>query len=245
MKVSVCMASFNGAAHILEQITSILDSPRVDELIVSDDGSTDATRDIVATINDARISLLDGPRLGLIRNFEHALMHATGDVILLSDQDDVWMPGKVDRMLAALNEADMAVSDCRVVDGNLQERYPSFFRLNHSGPGLWRNLAKNGYLGCCMGMRRRVLDAALPFPPKVAMHDWWLGLVAERIGRVCFIDEVWSLYRRHGANASVTSERSTFSWLSRLRWRAYLLLNLLFLKAPRERSPAIGKGRAG
>lgn len=233
LKVSVCLASFNGEAHIYEQIASILASASVDELIVSDDGSTDATRDIVMAFDDGRIMLLEGPGLGLIRNFEHALSYATGEVVFLSDQDDVWLSGKVERVLTLLNDVDMVVTDCRVVDAELREIHPSFFRLNRSNPGLWRNLAKNSYLGCCMGMRRRVVDAALPFPSDIAMHDWWLGLVAERVGRTCFIDEVWSLYRRHGGNASQTSERSTFSWLQRFRWRMQLLLPLLLLKRPR------------
>ena len=230
MSVSVCMAAFNGAAYIREQIDSILISPLVDELIVSDDASTDGTVDIIKSIADARLVLIEGPGAGLIRNFEHALSKAKGEVVFLADQDDIWMPNKVERVLSALEGVDVVVTDCRVVDGALKEVCPSFFRLNHSAPGLLRNLAKNGYLGCCMAVRRRVLDVALPFPPDIAMHDWWLGLVAERIGRVCFLDEVLSLYRRHGGNASVTGQRSCYPWLLRLQWRIYLAACLLFRK---------------
>lgn len=227
MKVSVCMASFNGATFIRDQIDSILASPLVDELIVSDDASTDATIDILRSFTDSRLVLLKGPGAGLIRNFEYALSKAKGDVIFLADQDDIWMPEKVEHVLAAMDGAVMVVTDCRVVDSVLQEIYPSFFQFNRSMPGIMRNLMKNGYLGCCMALRRNVLKAALPFPPAIAMHDWWLGLVAESIGRVRFLDKRLSLYRRHDGNASITGQPSRYPWLLRLRWRMYLSAHLL------------------
>jgi glycosyltransferase involved in cell wall biosynthesis len=217
--ISVCLAAYNGERWIAEQLLSVLASPLVDEVVVSDDGSTDGTRARIAEIGDPRIVLIDGPRAGLIRNFENALRHARGDIVFLCDQDDVWLPDKVACVVAALRHADLVVTDCRVVDEALNELHPSFFRLNRSGPGLWRNLLKNGFLGCCMAMRRSVLDAALPFPDRIAMHDWWIGLVAERVGRVRFLAEPLSLYRRHGGNASAASTRSAVPLRQRLRWR--------------------------
>jgi glycosyltransferase involved in cell wall biosynthesis len=198
-----------------------------DELIVSDDGSIDATREVVQGMDYSRIVLVDGPRAGVVRNFEHVLRQARGDVIFLCDQDDIWLPSKVQRVMQALGEADLVVTDCRVVDDALKELHPSFFRFNGSRPGLLRNLAKNGYLGCCMAMRRIVLDAALPFPDGIAMHDWWIGLVAERTGRVCFLDETLSLYRRHGNNASPAATRSTVRLVTRLRWRLDMARHLI------------------
>lgn len=228
--ISVCLAAFNGERWIGEQLRSVLASPLVDEVVVSDDGSTDRTRECVVAIGDPRVIVLDGPQAGLVRNFEHALRQSRGDIVFLCDQDDVWLPDKVARVVAALRQADLVVTDCRVVDEALHQLHPSFFRLNHSGPGLWRNLAKNGFLGCCMAMRRSVVEAALPFPDGVAMHDWWIGLVAERVGRVCFLDEPLSLYRRHGSNASAASTRSTVPLRQRLRWRLDLLRDLRTLR---------------
>lgn len=221
------MAAFNGERWIGAQIASVLASPQVDELIVSDDGSTDATRELVQGVGDARIRLVDGPRAGLIRNFEHALQQARGDVIFLCDQDDIWLPGKVERVATALEGCGLVVTDCRVVDDSLAELHPSFFRFNRSRPGVLRNLIKNGYLGCCMAMRRGVLEAALPFPAGIAMHDWWIGLVAESMGPTCFLDEPLSLYRRHGGNASPTSTRSKVPAGTRLRWRVDMLRYLI------------------
>lgn len=226
--ISVCVATYNGARHVLVQLQSIL--PQLsgdDELIVSDDGSTDATREVVRGIGDARIVQTEGPRAGVVRNFEHALRQARGDVIFLCDQDDIWLPQKVERVMQALDEADLVVTDCRVVDDALNELHPSFFRLNGSRPGLLRNLAKNGYLGCCMAMRRTVLEAALPFPEGIAMHDWWIGLVAERTGRVRFLDEPLSLYRRHGNNVSPAATRSAVPLVTRLHWRLDMARHLL------------------
>lgn len=226
--ISVCLATYNGARHVLAQLQSVLPQLSADdELIVSDDGSTDATREVVKGTGDSRIVLIDGPRAGLVRNFEHALRQARGDVIFLCDQDDIWLAGKVQRVMQALEGADLVVTDCRVVDDALQELHPSFFRLNGSRAGLLRNLAKNGYLGCCMAMRRTVLEDALPFPGNIAMHDWWIGLVAERTARVRFLDEVLSLYRRHGNNASPAATRSTVSLATRLRWRLDMARDLV------------------
>jgi glycosyltransferase involved in cell wall biosynthesis len=226
--ISVCLATYNGARHVLAQLQSILPQLSLDdELIVSDDGSTDATREIVRGMGDSRIVLVDGPRAGVVRNFEHALRQARGDVIFLCDQDDIWLPGKVQRVMQALGGSDLVVTDCRVVDDALHELHPSFFRLNGSRAGLLRNLVKNGYLGCCMAIRRTVLEAALPFPEGIAMHDWWIGLVAERTGRVRFLDEVLSLYRRHGNNASPAATRSTVPLARRLRWRLDMARHLL------------------
>lgn len=226
--ISVCVATYNGARHVLAQLQSVLPQLAADdEVIVSDDGSTDATREVVHGIGDPRIVLSDGPCAGVVRNFEHALRHARGNVIFLCDQDDIWLPHKVERVMQALDQVDLVVTDCRVVDDALNELHPSFFRFNGSRPGLLRNLAKNGYLGCCMAMRRTVLEPALPFPERIAMHDWWLGLVAERTGRVRFLDEPLSLYRRHGGNVSPAATRSTVPLVTRLRWRMDMVRYML------------------
>lgn len=225
---TVCMATYNGERHVAVQLASILQSPRVGEVLVSDDGSTDRTREIVLGFADPRVRLLDGPRAGVIRNFESLLSAARGEFIFLADQDDVWLPHKVDTMLAALQTADLVVSDCVVVDDQLRVQQPSFQALRHSGPGLLKNLARNSYLGCCMALRRRVLARALPFPRQVPMHDWWLGLVAECGGTVRFLQEPLLQYRRHGGNASSTSEPSTATLARQITWRLSLAAHLMW-----------------
>lgn len=245
MCLSVCMATYNGAKFLPQQVGSILAQlGPADELVVVDDASTDSTVAILSALQDPRIEVIANERnLGLIATFERALRHAGGDVVFLSDQDDVWLPGKVAAMTAALREADLVVSDCRVVDESLNELAPSFFALRRSGPGLTRNLLRNSYLGCCLALRRDLLEVALPFPPSLPMHDWWLGLIGESFGRVAFVAEPLLLYRRHGRNASTTAQRSTAGWMTRLRWRARIGLALLSRRLQSgPRKPPLGTG---
>ncbi|MEP7056568.1 MAG: glycosyltransferase family 2 protein [Caldimonas sp.] len=225
--ITVCVPTFNGGAYIGAQLASILVSPLVTEILVSDDGSTDDTIELVRSFRDPRIELLEGPRRGVISNYEALLTRARGDIIFLADQDDIWLPDKVEVMLRHLRDADLAVCDCIVTDGALAVVHPSFFALRRSGPGFVRNLLRNGYLGCCIAMRRELLRHALPFPDRLPMHDWWLGLVAETFGRVAFVPQALVLYRRHGANASSAAEPSQATWATRIRWRATLILGLV------------------
>jgi glycosyltransferase involved in cell wall biosynthesis len=225
--VSVCIPTFNGATYIGVQLESILVSPLVTEIIVSDDGSTDNTVEIIRSFNDKRIILIEGPCSGLVNNYELLLSVASGEYIFLADQDDVWLPNKVEVMLSHLHEVDMVVCDCIVVDGQLNMLYPSFFALINSKSGVVRNLLSNCYLGCCIALRRRVLKHALPFPAHLPVHDWWLGLVADIFGGVTFINQPLMMYRRHGANASPASERSSVAWTKRIYWRVNLLISLI------------------
>ncbi len=111
-KISVCLASYNGALYIKEQIHSILSQLKDgDELIISDDSSTDNTVDIISQINDKRITILHHESVinlptcqKVTSNFENALFAASGDVIFLSDQDDVWLDGKIDTMCSYLEK---------------------------------------------------------------------------------------------------------------------------------------------
>lgn len=228
--ISVCMTTWNGERYVQTQIESILNQlGEQDELIISDDGSTDQTLELIARFSDGRIVLLsNGGSPGVVRNVENALRHARGEYIFLADQDDVWLPGKVARMKSALKLCDVVVSDCRVVDAFLKVTNPSLFQLLRSRSGLFRNLYRNSYIGCCMAMRRKVLDRSLPFPGGTPMHDWWIGLVAEAAFRTEFIAEPLVLYRRHNSNASLTGDKSSFSVLRKLIWRLVLAKNLVF-----------------
>ncbi|MBQ2940386.1 MAG: glycosyltransferase [Clostridia bacterium] len=201
--VSVVMASYNGNAYIRQQIESILPQLREgDELLVSDDGSTDSTRETVAAMaaEDSRIRLIDGPHAGVIRNFEQALKAAKGDVLFLCDQDDVWYGDKVAAVLQKFRQtgAVLVLHDARLTDGDLNETAPSYFAAHGTKAGYFNNWLKNGFVGCHMAFRRELLDVALPFPDDLPMHDQWLGLLAEKRGGVGRISRPLSDYRRHG-----------------------------------------------
>jgi len=219
--ISVCLASYNGAPFIKAQVASILNQLSFDdELIISDDGSSDATLAEIESFNDSRIRLVShSKQLGIIKNFEHALKLAKGDCIFLSDQDDIWTPQKVHKSVKLLKNHLLVVSDCKVVDEALQEINPSFFQLRGSKPGVLNNIIKNSYLGCCMAFRKELLKDALPIPQGAAMHDIWLGLVAETRGSVFFLEEPLILFRRHGMNASYTAGKSVLSTFEKVRNR--------------------------
>ena len=227
--ISVCIATYNGEKEIKRQLDSILlQLSGEDEVIISDDNSIDKTRSIILSYNDPRIKLLGGPCLGSpIPNFENALKHAKGDYIFLSDQDDVWLPNKVEVMLDALKSYACVVSDCFVTDSALNITCDSFYKLNNTRKSWFNNLLiKNGYLGCCMAFSRKVLEKSLPFPANIPMHDIWIGNIAAMYFNTVFIPDKLIYFCRHDHNASVTARRSTYSSFKKLQFRLSMVCNL-------------------
>lgn len=226
--ISVCMATYNGEKFIRQQLLSIL--PQLsshDEIIISDDGSIDQTLTIVAQLDDQRIRVSRNEGLsGPLGNFEQAIQRATHNLVLLADQDDVWLPDKVEVMRSLLQTYDLVLSDCQVVDGSGLVIHDSFFRHRGSRPGFWNNLFKNSYVGCCMAFRRDTTNYIFPFPAQVHMHDWWIGLLVEAKGRVCFYQKPLIQYVRHGANASPTGEVG-YSLIRQLQNRFLLLFHVV------------------
>lgn len=207
--VSVCMATFNGAAYIGRQLTSILDQLEPgDEVLIIDDASDDDTVALIDAFADPRVHVEVNPvNIGVIATFERCLTKARHEVIFLADQDDEWLPGKVDATLAAMDAPGVTavVTDAIVVDADMVASADSFFALTRSGPGVLHNFVKNSYLGCCMAIRQEVLDVALPVPRSVRTHDGWIGICADLVGRVVFVPRPFVLYRRHGGNLSPMS----------------------------------------
>lgn len=229
--ISVCIATYNGADVILTQLHSIL--PQLgpdDEIIISDDRSTDETRALIEAIGDARIKIFDGPALGSpIPNFENALRQAKGDYIFLSDQDDQWKPEKLATMLPLLKQGIHCVtSDCIVTDMDFNVKSDSFYALNGCREGKYFNLlVRNGYLGGCMAFSRAVKDASLPFPKDIPMHDIWIGNVAALRFNHRFLHQSLSYFRRSGKTASTTAAPSQNSLLQKLRIRWIVVRSLL------------------
>lgn len=226
--VSVCMAVKNGSRFLTEQIRSIL--PQLtgdDELIISDDHSTDNTKELIEDFKDNRIKFLSNPHHGLISNFENALKASRGTFIFLADQDDVWRPNKIERMKTQLQSYDLVVCDCEIVDENLKPSEESFFQLNNSKKGLLRNLMQNSYMGCCMAFHRKILSRALPFPKDIPAHDGWIGLISELYFRKIFMPDKLVLHRKHNNNASYTGTKSKFSNMTKLAHRMALVKNLI------------------
>ena len=227
--ISVCIPTYNGSKYIGEQLKSILSQlSENDEVIISDDSSTDDTIKIIKELNDTRIIIYDNNSFkSPIYNLENALKHSRGDYIFLADQDDVWEDCKVEKVMKQFNIYDCIVTDATVVDKDLNVITDSFFVQNNSKKGLFHNVIKIGYLGCCMAFNRKILEKSLPFPSKLPMHDSWIGFVAEKYGKVLFLDEKLLKYRRHGENASPTSEKSKRSFISKISDRVHLVFYLI------------------
>lgn len=208
--ISVCVTTYNGANYIEAQLRSILGQLSAhDEVIVSDDGSTDDTLPIIRGIGDKRIRVLEHPHVGVTRNFYAALDEAKGEYIFLADQDDVWLEKKVSRCLECLQKYDLVVTDAKVTDESLRVVEESLFELLHSREGLWKNWFACTFYGSTMAFRRSVLEAARPYPSaKVIAHDWWVGMVAEMKGKVCFLKEPFVLYRRHAGTMTQVNRKS-------------------------------------
>lgn len=220
--ISVCIATYNGERFIREQIDSILRQlSSDDEIIVSDDGSTDDTISIINSIDDKRIRIIKGPRKhSPTQNFECAMKQAKGDYIFLADQDDVWKPNKVEVCMKWLQEYDCVVSDAEVTDSNLNPLYPSLYTIMQVRQGrIYNTIWKNGYTGCCMAFRRNVLNASLPFPKDIPMHDIWIGNVAAYKYNVKFISEKLIYFRRHNETISCNGKGSKYSILQKIKFR--------------------------
>lgn len=221
---------YNGANYLVPQIRSILDQLRQsDEIVVVDDCSQDESVQIVNAFGDSRIRLIrNDSNLGILATFERALRESTGDILFLSDQDDIWRSDKVERVVSAFasdSAITLVVSDAQVIDAAGNVTAPSFFRQRGVfSAGVFHNLVKNKYLGCTMAFRRSMLVHFLPIPADVPMHDMWFGLLNGIYGRTSFIDQTLIAYRRHGNNVSPSAGASP---LKRMVWRWRLIKNLL------------------
>lgn len=228
--ISVCLATYNGEKYLRQQVDSImLQLGKEDELVVSDDGSTDTTVEILKSYKDSRIKILHNlERHGVNHNFENALRNAQGDYIFLADQDDVWLPGKVERCKEIFNDADCIVHDCFITDDNLNVTSKSLFKELNAGKGVLKNFKKNSFTGCCMAFTREVLKKVLPFPKtKLFYHDQWIGLVATISFKTKFYKEPLIYFRRHTANTSSAADKSQHSLYAKIASRLALLYALL------------------
>lgn len=236
------MAVYNGATYLLPQVHSILSQLRADdELVVVDDASQDGSTELLRSLPDPRLCVHRNEKnLGVLATFEKCLGLAQADILFLSDQDDLWLPGKVDNVIAAFSscpDITLVASDAQVVDGSGVVIADSFFeQRGHFVAGVLHNLIKNKYLGCTLAFRRSMLEHFLPIPRDVPMHDMWFGLMNDIYGKTHYIDQPLIAYRRHGNNAS-PSEGAPIA--QKLVWRWRLVKNLLLHRL----RYSLGRGR--
>lgn len=229
MRVSVCMATFNGQRFVGEQLRSILSElgPE-DEVVIVDDASTDNTLKIVRSFADIRVRVISQTvNRGYVRTFEHAMELATGDAIFLADQDDVWVPGRREALLRGLSSHAAVASNLVILGTGAPLPSPVTGKPWRLPPPESSRPLRNSlrvlagvqpYYGCAMAIRRDLVDVVLPFPQYlVESHDLWIALVANAAGEMLHVQEVTIERRLHDSNASPSRPRGIVAVL-RARW---------------------------
>ena len=206
MKISIAMATYNGARYLKAQLQSFIDQTRQpDELIITDDCSTDEietiVRDFAQTAPFKVLFSRNEQNLGYCGNFNAALMKTTGGLVFLSDQDDVWFPEKIEHMVSVAErnpDALVLMNDAALTDGELNE-----VGLTKIGQIRSAGISMDGFvMGCCCGIRRELLDLCMPIPAGFKGHDNWIVWLAEGLGGKTVEDKVLQYYRRHETNES-------------------------------------------
>lgn len=224
--ISVCIATYNGSKFIEEQLISILSQLKPeDEVLVSDDNSSDDTVKLIKSFNDSRISLYINHFGNPVLNFEYLIEIAKGEYIFLSDQDDIWAPNKVGTFLKIFSdnpEVGLVLSDIQVINPEGEKVNKVFFQ-NGFKSGFLQNIIFNNFIGCSMAFKNDIKDLILPFPKSIAMHDWWIGTTSILFSKVHFIDEKLHYYRRHDNNFTKIGANDIWT---RIAWRWNLLMSL-------------------
>ena len=225
MKVSIAMAVYNGEKYIKEQVDSILVQLREDdELIVSVDKCTDRTVEILEAIQreDNRLNIFSNPYCsGVVKNFQNAVEHCSGDIIFYSDQDDVWMQDKLELIRKEFDDKKVAavIHDASLTDSNLNITAPSTFKLRGGfRTTFWGNFVRLSYIGCCMAFRAAYKDVVVPIPTIYRSHDWWTGcLLACGKTKMVAIEKPLILHRSHDNNAT-PKKRPSLGYQLQVRW---------------------------
>ncbi|WFQ78874.1 glycosyltransferase family 2 protein [Xenorhabdus sp. SF857] len=208
MSVDIILATYNGEKYIAEQIDSILNQSFSDFILyIRDDGSTDNTVDIIRSYKDQRVKFLVDEKKCCTagRNFCELLKKTTSDYVFFADQDDVWLPNKVERTLKHLREingAGLVYVNGRVVNKDLIDLSVNVYPLTMPAPDL-RNLffLNGGVQGCALAINRDLLNLINDYDHLFwHMHDQVVTFYAALYGKIVFIDEILFLYRQHENN---------------------------------------------
>ncbi|GAB2727042.1 glycosyltransferase [Arthrobacter bambusae] len=229
IRASICMATYKGTSFVGEQIASILSElgPN-DEVVVVDDASPDDTADVIGSIKDPRVRLVRASsNKGYVRTFEEAVGLSVGKFVFLSDQDDVWIPGRLTKMLQALDTHKVVASNFDVLGGGPRPWIP---RLRSTDSG--RHLANlfavlvgyRAYYGCAMGFRRDAVGLFTPIPSYVReSHDLWLAICGNVAGSIAHLDDSTVYRRLHDENQTPAGWRS----LSKIVKARFMLARLM------------------
>ena len=218
--ISVIVATYNGQRYIKEQIDSVFEQSYGNfEVIVFDDCSSDNTVEILKCYeNRKNFSLtINSKNLGLVKNFEKAMLASNGKYIAFSDQDDVWEIDKLEKLRSSIGNSGLIYSNAKIIDENgistnlsLSDTSP-FHSLKSGDSSLFKAILFQGVAwGCTMLITRKVANLSIPFPLVSKNHDWWVSLVAYRNGGIKYHRESLTCYRHHENNFSRADTKVNF-----------------------------------
>ena len=220
-KVSVAIATYNGASYIKEQLDSILaQTYLIYEIIIVDDCSSDETWDILVqyTANNNSIKIFRNEvNLGGTKSFEKAIRACSGDYIALADQDDVWLTEKIATLVEKIGENWLIHSDAFVVDANLNILHQSYSSLKPNLDGDFvKHLILNDVTGCTALFSRDLVEKCFPIPDGYYVHDHYLALMASFFNKIIYCGKPLIYYRQHSANQIGSSKLKDYAaWQKR------------------------------
>ena len=221
--IDVLLATYNGEKYLTEQIESILNQTyRNIRILISDDCSKDNTREIIKEYQkkDSRIhAYFQENNLGYIKNFEFLIKQVESNMFMLSDQDDVWLPEKIEKTAEVMKRenADLVFGDLEVVDENLKTINPSFNeymllkrKINKCIKNYKVNYLYNCVTGCTTLIRSKWIEKILPIPSnsRYVPHDYWIGIMIALEGKLAYVEKPYIKYRQHGNNQIGTDKIS-------------------------------------
>ncbi len=211
--VSVVMSVYNGSKYLEEQIRSILNQTyRNLELVIIDDKSTDNSLDVITEIgqSDNRLRIFrNDVNVGFNQSFARGIELAEGELIAISDQDDIWLTGKVEQLVRGLGGGILIYSNSGLIDesgseiaGGLDDRI-----MHVDNPGFKSFLEGNFITGHTCLFRKELKKFILPIPAGIQYYDWWMGFVASNVGKVIYLNQVLTRYRIHPESVIQTISR--------------------------------------
>ena len=229
--ISVCLATYNGELFIKKQIDSILiQLCNNDELIIIDDKSTDDTINIINQYHDQRIKLyINNFNIGVVKSFEKALFLTKGDVIFLSDQDDFWLNGRVNKMKDALIKSKCILLISNMLETSVQSKYEIIKSFHMTNSSFFQNIyniffSNSLYFGSLMCFNKNLKKYILPFPNFIKAHDIHIALIANSFDKIYHLDEVLLLRTNTGVNLTYKKR----SILDKFNFKFSIIKSIIF-----------------
>ena len=215
----ILLSTYNGEKYIKEQLDSLLSQTRKNfEILIRDDGSSDNTINIILEYQkkypkEIRYIKDDLGNLGSSKSFIKLLEYSDSEYIMFCDQDDIWLPEKIEKSINKIKELEvesnkniplLVFTDLTVVDEKLNIINKSYWNYQKLIPSItndWKKLlSQNVITGCTIIMNKKAKEVCLPFTLEMMIHDQWIGVNVSKYGKIGYLNEQTILYRQHGNN---------------------------------------------